>query len=203
MTYIKICDDCLAAKNGPGAPAQFAQRMSVLLTCEHGCSMPDRTVSRYSPSPVDDNEIVAACASHPHHSAEDGTVTHKVFDRAFTQGLSVTRLHVKKMEEVMALCMKIDVDKREKNPEANAKLHSMGAVTLTAQKVREIKFPDCNSFAFRVYDTGLKKNRAHADIIGSKHFGEFEELPKNIQPLRNHVQLLLARTIDFVPSKPA
>lgn len=172
---------------------KFAERVSVLLTCAHGCSLPDRTVSKDSPRPVDDGEDIAACVSHPHHAAPDGTITHKVFDRAFTQGLSVTRLGIQKLEEVLAFCAKIDTDKKARNPETHSELRSLGTVTLKVHQVRDVKFPDCQSLAFRVYDTARPKDKAHADIVGTKHFGEFEKLDKKVEPLRKYVQFVLAK----------
>jgi len=130
-------------------------------------------------------------------------MTHKVFDRAFTQGLSVTRLHLAKMEDVLALCMKIDQNKHDRNPQRNAELRSMGTISLTAQVVREVKFPGCNSLAFRVYDTALEKNTAHADIVGSKYFGELNALPKLMQTFRNHAQMALMNKVEFVSADPA
>ena len=183
-----------------GQVDKFAERVSVLLTCAHDCSLPNRTVSQDSPRPVDDGEDIAACVSHPNHSTPDGTLTHKVFDRAFTQGLSVTRLGIQRLEEVLAFCAKIDANKKAKNPEKNAELRSLGTVTLKAHQVRDVKFPDCQSLAFRVYDTARPKDRAHADIVGTKYFGESEVLDKKLQPLRNHVQYVLAKRMNPLPS---
>ncbi|MCK9747113.1 hypothetical protein LT699_10960 [Pseudomonas syringae pv. syringae] len=157
-------------------------------------------MSEDSPHPVYGDEDIAACASHPYHSTQDGTITHKVFDRAFTQGLSVTRLGIQRLEEVLAFCAKIDTKKKAKNPDRHSELRSLGTLILKAQQVRDVKFPICHSFAFRVYDTARPADRAHADIVGTKYFGNSENLDKKVEPLRNHVQLLLTKRMDTVSS---
>ncbi|AYG47259.1 hypothetical protein DV532_24380 [Pseudomonas sp. Leaf58] len=129
-------------------------------------------------------------------------MTHKVFDRAFTQGLSVTRLEYAKagISGVLSFCNLIDVRKKPKQPA----IESVGAMTMFAQDVRSILFQKCNTPAFRVYDTaGPEAMVAHADIVGSKYFGLLENLPKRDQPVRNFAQLQLTRKTEFVPQKPA
>lgn len=202
MTSTKICGDCRKTfERGAGSVDKFAERVSALLVCSHNCSCPTLSVSAFSPRPVQNSEQVAACASHPYHSAINGSVTHKVFDRAFTQGLSVTRLELAKegIGGVLNFCNNIDVRKSTKNPE----IYSLGAVTMSAQDVRGILFRKCNTPAFRLYDTSVDADRmiAHADIVGTKYFGRLEALPKAEQSIRHWAQLQLSRKTTFVPQK--
>nr|WP_314492531.1 hypothetical protein [uncultured Pseudomonas sp.] len=181
---------------------KFAERVSALLVCENNCSCPSFSVSEHSPRPVQQSEQIAACASHPHHTAQNGSVSHKVFDRAFTQGLSVTRLELAKkgINGVLMFCNTIDVRKSVKKPG----LISLGAVSMITQDVRGILFRNCNTPAFRVYDTaGVAEMCAHADIVGSKYFGKLESLPKTEQSVRNWAQRQLAMKMEFVPQDPA
>ncbi|WP_141232959.1 hypothetical protein [Pseudomonas sp. Irchel 3A7] len=161
---------------------QLAKHLSAVLSCTNNCTCEHVSISRFSPSPVQNEENIAACASHPHHSDKAGNVTHKVFDRAFTQGLSVTRLAVAEggMAQVISTCVAIDAKKKGKT--------FMGVVTLTVDDVRNIIFKGCNSRAFNVYDTAYQSNPAHADVVGSKYFGNTDELPKLEQLARNRVQ---------------
>ncbi|PKI19651.1 hypothetical protein CXB65_21595 [Pseudomonas monteilii] len=123
-----------------------------------------------------------------------------MFDRAFTQGLSVTRLGIQRLEDVLALCAGIDATKKARNPKKHPELRSLGAVTLKVNQVRDVLFPGCKSLAFRVYDTARPKDTAHADIVGTKYFGDSDNLDKKVEPLRNHVQYVLAKRMNLVPS---
>ena len=201
MTNAKICSECLKAFEKRGRVDQFAERTSAILNCSNNCSCASRSVSVYSPFPIACSEDVAACASHPHHSAINGTVSHKVFDRAFTQGLSVTRLVLadEGIEQVLLLCSGIDQRKRHREPD----LYSLGAVSLKAEDVRNIKFRGCESAAFRVYDTAAQNNVAHADIVGSKYFGKLADLPKPAQSIRSWAQLQLSKKMLFLQREPS
>lgn len=92
----------------------------------------------------------------------------------------------------------VDEGKQDKQPE----LLSVGVVTLKANDVREIKFRDDQELAFRVYDTAGASNPAHADIVGSKYFGELRALPKQVQSVRTWAQQQLARKMLPTLNKP-
>jgi len=200
MTYTKICSGCISALRKQVSVRDNALKFHALLECPNHCSDPNCTVSAFSPHPVKGEEQITACASHPHHTARDGTVTHKVFDRAFTQGLSATRINLpgKSLQDVLRFCTVVDEGKHDKQPE----LFSVGVVTLKANDVREIKFRDDQELAFRVYDTAGASNPAHADIVGSKYFGELRALPKQVQSVRTWAQQQLARKMLPTLNKP-
>lgn len=200
MTYTKICSGCLAALQKKVSVNQNAFKFSTLLICPNRCCEPHCTVSHYSPRPIAGEEKITACASHPHHTARDGSITHKVFDRAFTQGLSATRINLpgQSLDNVLKFCTVIDEKKVSRQPD----LLSVGIITLKAHEVREIKFRDDQEYAFQVYDTASAGNRAHADIVGSKYFGELAELPKERQSVRTWAQRQLARKMVFTPKSP-
>jgi hypothetical protein len=73
-------------------------------------------------------------------------ITHKVFDRAFTQGLSATRISLpgRSLEDVLRFCTVVDESKVKCQPE----LLSVGVITLVANDVRQIKFRDDQQYAF-------------------------------------------------------
>jgi hypothetical protein len=194
MTYTKICKDCIAALNKKVNVRDNASKFQVLLVCPNHCCDPNCSVSEYSPYPVNGDEQITACASHPHHTARNGSITHKVFDRAFTQGLSATRISLpgRSLEDVLRFCTVVDENKVKRQPE----LRPVGVITLVANDVRQIRFRDDQQYAFQVYDTAGSKDPAHADIMASKFFGELGALPKESQSARTWAQLQLVRKMS-------
>ncbi|MFJ7282511.1 hypothetical protein [Pseudomonas sp. NPDC099000] len=194
MTYTKICNSCIDALSKRVNVRDNASKFQALLACPNHCCDPSCTVSEHSPHPVTGDEQITACASHPHHTARNGSITHKVFDRAFTQGLSATRINLpgKSLQDVLRFCTVIDESKMTRQPE----LLSVGVVTLVAKDVRQVKFRDDQQYAFRVYDTAGRDNPAHADIVASKFFGELSLLPKELQSVRTWAQLQLVRKMS-------
>lgn len=189
-----ICGDCLSAFVRPKTVATFAEQVSAVLRCVSQCNCEAHTVSEHSPCPIDSEEEVAACVSHPNHFV-NGRLTHKVLDRAFTQGLSVTRLLYKDnaVQSTLALCGWID--SRKKNCQTG------GVVTFKAGDARSITFRPGNARAFTVYDTASDADSAHGDVMATAHFGIFKDLDPGLQEVRLVAQVnLFAKMVHTPPA---
>lgn len=177
MRKYNICNDCHTAFSVNPPVHEKAYRMNARLDCPAGCDCENAMVSQFSPFPVDGAEELAACVSHPDHTEND-ELSPKVLDRAFTQGLSVTRTSIapEGMPGVVAFCQFID----EKKPNVD----SMGIVTFIACEVREVLFKD-ETRAFSVFDTALKKAQEHADIVARRYHGGTKGLSAEEKKDRN------------------
>ncbi|MGF6167683.1 hypothetical protein M2426_001271 [Pseudomonas moraviensis] len=192
MNKDNICNDCLDAFSVNDPVYEKAFRMNARLSCEAGCSCEQQSVSKYSPYPVEGSEEIAACVTHPHHTGNSGELTPKVLDRAFTQGLSVTRMAIEQagMPGVVNFCRKID---KRKEPEA----YSVGVITFLTSDVRDTLFHD-KERAFSVFDTALRIAPEHADIVGRRYHGSTKGLSAQDKKDRNWAKQQL---FDKIKSK--
>lgn len=194
MSAIQICKNCQTAFIPPKQISGYAEQVSTgLLSCHEQCNCETLSVSAFSPCPVDNSEEMAACATHDHHyDNKSKQLTHKVSDRAFTQGLSVTRMKYKDdpITCTLAFCEKVDSRK---------KLESAGIVVFQASAARNIRFNHDNSQAFMVYDTALAKDHAHGDVMAS---ALFRDLTLEQQLVRTEAQTELLKGMRHIPEQP-
>lgn len=194
MNATEICNNCQAAFIPPKSVSGYAEQVSTsLLGCHQQCNCETQSVSSFSPCPVDNSEEIAACATHEYHyDNKSNILTHKVSDRAFTQGLSVTRMKYKDdpITCTLTFCEKIDSRK---------KLKSAGLVVFQASTARSIKFAHDDSRAFMVYDTALSKDHAHGDVMAS---ALFRDLTLEQQLARAEAQTELLKGMRHIPEQP-
>lgn len=145
------------------AKANFSQDLVLRL---NGRDCESVSVSKYSEGPVLDEEFVATCRLNPtHYDSETGRLTHKLVSKAFGSGLSVSRLKYAEDHEVEALCERIAAGRNKPRKPVN----SSGWLKAEAGQIRALM--DDEGLLYHVFDTGREDDKAHADIIARRHFG--------------------------------
>ncbi|NUT76838.1 hypothetical protein HNO86_17500 [Pseudomonas sp. C1C7] len=107
-------------------------------------------------------------------------------ENAFTQGLSVTRMGFSEndLDAVMAKCKQWTLKpKKGETP--------LGVAMFKAASARSVQHE--GQRAFFVFDTAIKQNRAHGDVVATKFFGDFARLSQIDRLSRTVMQVLLTR----------
>ncbi|WP_204127397.1 hypothetical protein [Pseudomonas ogarae] len=167
-----VCDSCRSVFDYSGPAYKYAQYVIDNLPCEKVCDCEALRTTQFSPEPIACEENIVSCTCLPQHwDAAAQKLTHMAAENAFTQGLSVTRMKFAQggMESVMKSC-KGFTNKPKKNESP------LGVATFTAGSARAIKLISGERGYF-VFDTARAKSVAHGDVIATKYFGDFANLP--------------------------
>ena len=140
---------------------KLLQKMSqdILLSWER------ESASKYSPSPVRDEEILCRQIFSPtHYDEETQEFTSTAFDDASSIGMSVNRLDYTSVDNVAQAAN----GRVTTHNESNLKQRSFpGIIKLNCDDIRKITVQDEGSNPIRgycIYDTALEHDESHADI---------------------------------------
>ena len=121
------------------------------------CMCEKVSVSKYSPYPVENSEILVSTVTNRNYVASDGKLLSTLFDRRIKNGMSTERKKI---------TTKIDYELRSKKiVEKGVNKVNCGSIALSVAKIRAIKHNGKRSFG--VYDTALKENIPHAEIAST------------------------------------
>lgn len=121
------------------------------------CMCEKVSVSKYSPRPVENSEILVSVVTNRNYVTRDGKLSPTLFDNRIKNGISTER----KM-----ITTKIDYDLRSKTiVESGVNKVNCGSIALSVARIRAIKHN--SKRAFGVYDTALRENVSHAEIAST------------------------------------
>lgn len=121
------------------------------------CMCEKVTVSKFSPYPVGNSEILVSVVTSKKYIASCGKILPTLFDQRIRNGISTER---------KGLTTKSNFDLRaEKLVENRVNKSNCGSIELSVASIRAIKYD--GKRAFGVYDTALKENKSHAEIAST------------------------------------
>ena len=121
------------------------------------CMCEKVSVSKYSPDPVSNSEILVSVVTNRSYVTSDGKLSPTLFDNRIKNGISADRKKV---------TTKIDYDLRSnKIVENGVNKVNCGSIALSVARIRAIKHN--GKRAFGVYDTAFKENISHAEIAST------------------------------------
>lgn len=118
-------------------------------------------MSKYSPRPVGEDEMLAMFAFKPIQIDKKGRLKPGLFDHAFKEGRSIQRDSIATEAEIFTFVSKM-LDSRED-------FVWKGLVLAKCHAVRDIKIENSAKRAACVYDTANKENPAHGEICQTQH----------------------------------
>lgn len=122
------------------------------------------SVSRYSPSPVHDDETLLIAAFHPIHVERNSNeLMRSAIAAVKSIGLSTFRLSHSTVENIIAII----VQKMKLSIGDTTPLSLQGIIRVRAGDVRDIGSDGNRSFC--IYDTASAENVGHADIFQARH----------------------------------
>lgn len=122
-------------------------------------------MSKYSPGPVCDSEMVSRFVFSPIHiDKKTGDIKPSVFSHAFTKGCSVQREKKASNDEITKFV--------EDFLASDKKFSWNGVLIANCGDLRSIKIDSNKERAFCVYDTAEEKNPAHAEFGQSQEISE-------------------------------
>lgn len=122
------------------------------------------SVSRFSPGPVTDDEILERLVFHPIHIDQaTGRPNSQTFADACTSDLSVFRRERATQEEVALAVQQMMARGRQKVPPQDRELR--GRMVARTEVVRSALVPSTDARAFRVYDTAEEQKPHHASVF--------------------------------------
>jgi hypothetical protein len=139
--------------------AENKQRVAAINLEAPDCSCEKYRTSKYSPKPVDGNEILARFILTPIHFKK-GKYLPSIFSQAGTDGCSIQRESIARSGELAALL---------KTMIASGKQTWHGVLLAHCQSVRDIKVDDRPARTVCVFDTGNKPNPAHGELCHTQY----------------------------------
>ena len=137
------------------------------------------SVSDYSPCPVEDSETLVAVITSNKYITQDGLLEPTYFEHRMQNGVSTDR---------KVYTSKFEYDKRaELLIKNNLKKINFGSIEISVRKVRTILHSDGRR-AIAVYDTAIKENRSHAEIVCT-------EVPLPGSPNRKGIRAKLRKNV--------
>ncbi len=123
------------------------------------CICEKESVSKYSPSAVqDDEDLIRQIYSPIHVDEETGRLKPLAFEQASSLGMSVNRKNYISREE-----LEEKIAKKLKNDEEGGKKRTIkGVVIAKCSDIRSLKQEEKRLFC--IYDTAGSKDKSHADI---------------------------------------
>lgn len=118
------------------------------------CSCEKHKVSKFSPGPVLDAEIILSVVTSRIYVDHNGKIEPTVFDSKIAKGMSVDRFCHTTAPEFDGRANKL-VD-------GDSKKEFCGLIAIEVRSIREVAHEGVRCFA--VYDTGLEDNSCHAEI---------------------------------------
>ncbi len=143
--------------------AQHPKKVEILQEQSNIDDWEKLSASRHSPGPVAVNEGLVRIVFNPIHvDVETGKLKPSAVSDAKDKGCSVNRLTHTTLADSIVQGKAVAAFKNDANPEKAART-VYGVAQLTANDVRSISVHAADR-AFAIYDTGLEKNRSHADV---------------------------------------
>lgn len=154
-------------------------RVAFLAKHAPDCCCEPHKASKYSPRPVDSNELLTRFAISPRHKANaNGAVKPSIFSQVTTNGCSVQRESIADDDEIVSFV------KRSVNTD---ELGWLGVLEGRCDQLRRINLmrqPGHQSVC--VYDTGERLNPSHAELFHSR-----ESLaPEDVVELRGQLMAI-------------
>lgn len=188
-----VCESCQQVFSYRGTASNYAKHLIDNLPCEDKCNCETLRTTALSPAPVEAGEVIVSGTCLPQHwDVKAQRLSHMAVENAFTQGLSVTRMSYSKegMDAVMAKCKQWTLKpKKGETP--------LGVAVFTAASARSVQHK--GERAYFVFDTAIKQNRAHGDVVATKFFGDFGQLSQIDRVSRTVMQVLLTREMKHIP----
>lgn len=128
------------------------------------CACEGRRLSKYSPRPVMDDEMLARFAFHPTHFSKKGELRASIFSHFFDRGCSIQRESVARPGELQSFCRSM----------LSGQVDWVwgGVVTARCSEVRRLFAEKEAGRVLCVYDTANKDNPAHGEIFRSRDLVE-------------------------------
>lgn len=149
--------------------AREAERVATLNSQAPSCACEEFRTSCYSPYPVSSSETIFRFVFHPTHFNRKGDLKDSLFSHVFNRGCSIQR-DLATSDEIAAFVRGF--------LDANPKCMWKGVVTAKCAEVRGITINDGGNRSVCVYDTGEKKNPAHAELFKSQFVVEEADGPE-------------------------
>lgn len=125
------------------------------------CACENKRMSKFSPKPVDINEVLARFIFSPMHIGKNQQLKPSVFSHVFDKGCSIQREDIADNNEITRF-LQTFLNNRDD-------FRWIGVLTGTAQDVRSIGIGNTGNRAVCVYDTAEKANTAHAEIFQTQY----------------------------------
>ncbi len=133
--------------------------LSELAAIAPDCKCESHSVSRYSPSPVDNEELLTRFLFHPIHISNRGAIKPAAFSHVFSKGLSLNRERIATTEILITWF----VEQMDNHAKANWTWHSI--VGASCGLIRSITNDNNSKRSFCIYDSAEATNLAHAEIF--------------------------------------
>ena len=163
---------CKRTNKTSGAVGNEKSRVQYFNSALAHCACECCRVSKYSPGPIGDDEVLVRFVVHPNYVAKDGTIKTSLFSHVEHNGCSVQRESWASHSELRRFLDRLC-------PESDKKKSWHGVVSARASDIRQA-IDQTGLRKFWMYDTGEPDNPAHAEM-GRATNGLSEE---EIQELR-------------------
>lgn len=140
-------------------------RIATINTLSPGCACESSTTSKYSPHPVEDEEVLARFVFDPLHVRRNGSLKSSLFSHVSHKGCSIQRDTIAAPQELGAFVTLFLENQLTKKPDT--KWHAV--VTAPCKKIRALMQDASISRSVCVFDTAERVNPAHAELFQTQY----------------------------------
>lgn len=151
------------------------RRVDAINAAAPDCVCENYRMSRYSPRPVAESEILARFIFSPMHIGKKGELKPSVFSHVHTVGCSIQRDSVARTDEIVAFVKQFLAKQDD--------FAWIGVLSGRCQNVRGITAGESNDRAVCVFDTAERENPAHGELCQTHYIveeGDKLELRRNL-----------------------